>query len=757
MALALTALIIVSAFAAVPFTASAAESRTESVGAKSGTTGDCTWTLDDEGVLTISGNGDMGDYDTSHYDKIAPWGESITSVIIENGVTSIGSDAFSDCIGLTSVTIPDSVTSIGSAAFYGCTGMTSVTIPDSVTSIGLFAFYGCSGLTSIDISNSVTSIDDFVFANCTGLTSVTIPDSVTSIHRAFEGCTALTNIIIPDSVTSISIGAFFDTAWYNNRPDGLVYAGKVAYNYKGEMPENTSIIIKDGTKGIADSAFSQCKGLTSITFPDSLNIIGISAFFNCTGLSNVTINNGVTIIAERAFYHCNRLTSVIIPDSVKTIGDSAFKGCTGLASVTISEEVTSVGRGAFSNTNWFNNLPDGMVYLGKVAYCYKGEMPENTSVEIKDGTKKIADAAFSGCTGLTGITIPDSVQEIGIFAFSGCSGLTNIDIPDSVIRIGYCAFNECTGLTDIPIPKSVTKILYSTFSTCTGLTDITIPDSVVSIGDWSFASCSNLKSVTIPNSVTSIYYNAFLDCNNLKSVTIPPSVTHIGENAFGYYRDDDNWETINVDGFTIYGYEGSQAQKYAENNGFEFVKLVSKEDEHTGITLDTPEEMSVSATLLSGQEAADAAKPLPGGLSTKAVYNIAVTKNGEVVQPENIVKVMIPCNNENARVFRKEADGALTDMNAAYQDGCLVFYTDNFSVYVVAEEQTAMMGDTNGDEKIDINDVTVIQRCMAEYIELTAELEAVADVNGDDKVDINDATHLQKYLAEFQGFVLGKQ
>ncbi len=732
MALTLTALIIVSVFAAVPFTASAAESRTESVGAKSGTTGDCTWTLDDEGVLTISGNGKMQDFE---WEPELPWGQDISKVIIENGVTSIGDYSFYECTGMTSVTIPDSVMSIGAHAFFECTNLTSAKIPDSVTNIENSAFANCSGMKNVVIGNGITNINDFMFAGCYSLTNISIPDGVTSIGGcAFEECTALTNIIIPDSVTDIRDYAFDDTAWLNSKPDGLVYAGKVAYEYKGEMPENTSIILKDGTKGIATNAFSGCKGLTSITFPDSLTKI-----------------NGGT------FCFCTNLTSISIPDSVTSIDDEAFFYCSGLTEVIIPEGLTHIGPRAFYGTIWDNNLPDGMVYLGKVAYSYKGEMQENTTIEIKDGTKEIAATAFNGCTALTGITIPNSVQEIGIFAFGSCSGLTNIDIPDSVTKIGYCAFNECTGLTDIPIPKSVTNILYSTFSTCTGLTDITIPDSVVSIGDWAFASCSNLKSVTIPNSVTSIYHNAFSDCNNLKSVTIPPSVTHIGENAFGYYSDYDNYEYNKVDGFTIYGYEGSQAQKYAEDNDFEFVKLVTKSDESTGITLDTPEEMSLSATLLSGQAAADAAIGLSDGYTSIAAYNIEVSKNGEVVQPENIVKVMIPCENKNARVFRKEVDGTLTDMKAVWADGYLVFYTDHFSVYIVAEEQTVKIGDTNGDDKIDINDVTVIQRCMAEYIELTAELEAVADVNGDDKVDINDATHLQKYLAEFQGVVLGKQ
>lgn len=161
--------------------------------------------------------------------------------------------------------IPDSVTSIGNQAFYGCTGLTSVTIPNSVTSIGLAAFSGC-----------------------TGLTSITIPDSVTSIgFCAFENCSSLISITIPNSVTNVSSGAFGNTAWYNNQPDGLVYAGKVAYEYKGTMPSNTSIVIKDGTLGIVSAAFVSCSGLTIITIPNSVTRIGEEAFRYCDSLTSI--------------------------------------------------------------------------------------------------------------------------------------------------------------------------------------------------------------------------------------------------------------------------------------------------------------------------------------------------------------------------------------------------------------------------------------------------------------------------------------
>ncbi len=268
-------------FTAVPFAASAAEvaPQEQSVGAKSGTTGDCTWTLDDNGTLTISGNGAMGDYSTKDSGDTsittAPWGANIKTVVIEGGVTSIGKYAFYGCKLLTSVTIGNSVSSIGYMAFYNCTGLTSVTIPDSVTSIGAFAFRGCTGLTSVTIPDSVTSIDGYAFYYCENLTSVTIGNSVTIIgYAAFGECTGLTSVTIPDSVTSIGSYAFADTTWANNQPDGVVYAGRVAYGYKGTMPDNTSIIIRDGTKGIAGQAFWNRTGLTSVTIPDSVTSIG---------------------------------------------------------------------------------------------------------------------------------------------------------------------------------------------------------------------------------------------------------------------------------------------------------------------------------------------------------------------------------------------------------------------------------------------------------------------------------------------------
>ncbi len=152
---------------------------------------------------------------------------------------------------------------------------------------------------------TVTSIGENAFKGCSDLTSVNILNSVITIGRsAFQGCSNLTSITIPNSVTAIQGAAFDGTAWYNNQPDGLIYAGKVAYKYKGTMPANTSIALLDGTLGIADDTFKNCTTLIGITIPNSVVIIGVTAFYGCSGLTSMDIPNSVNTIEKWAFKNC---------------------------------------------------------------------------------------------------------------------------------------------------------------------------------------------------------------------------------------------------------------------------------------------------------------------------------------------------------------------------------------------------------------------------------------------------------------------
>ena len=217
----------------------------------------------------------------------------LTSINIPSSVTEINDSAFERCSNLTSVNIPDSVTEIGWGTFSCCSSLSSVSIPHSLTEIIGETFYGCCSLTSVTIPNSVTKIGSSAFKNCTSLTLMTIPNSVTTIGwQAFAGCSGLTSVHIPASTTRICDLAFEGTPWYANEPNGLVYAGLVAYKYKGTMTKGTSIKVKDGTRGISDDCFSGCLGLTGITIPDSVISIGREVFWNCSNLSKIIIPAG---------------------------------------------------------------------------------------------------------------------------------------------------------------------------------------------------------------------------------------------------------------------------------------------------------------------------------------------------------------------------------------------------------------------------------------------------------------------------------
>ena len=472
----------------LPATALAADIVASGTCGAEGDGSNLTWTLDSEGVLTISGSGDMYDYDFSS----APWyGSSsrVKSAVIADGVTSIGDYAFCDCYNLASVSIPDSVTLIDNGAFSYCSSLTSVTIPDSVTSIGHGAFASCTSLTGIwvaegnshyanDASGVLFNKDKTTLVQCPGAISgsYAIPDSVTSIGSyAFSFCTSLTSVTIPDSVTSI---------------------GEWAFNYCRSL---TSVTIPNSVTIIGDSAFSNCKSLTSVAIPDSVTSIGGSAFRGCSSLTSVAIPNSVTIIGDDAFRGCSSLTSVTIPDSVTSIGDDAFSNCKSLTSVTIPDSVTSIGNFAFS-------------------YC-----ESLTSVTIPDSVTSIGDNTFDGCTSLTSVTIPNSVTSIGKGAFSNCKSLTSVTIPDSVTRIGVGAFASCTSLTSVTIPDSVTSINNGAFYDCSSLTDVYYAGSEA---QWKAISISSNRNDDLLTA--NIHYNYGSHTHSYKDVVTAPTCTEKG-------------------------------------------------------------------------------------------------------------------------------------------------------------------------------------------------------------------------------------
>ena len=491
-----------------------------------------TWTLDYDGKLTISGTGAMKDYDYNDNQSPVCKNWNVKKVVIEDGVTSIGSYAFTSCSSLTSITIPSSVTSIGDDAFGDCTELTDITIPDSVTSIGNSAFASCRQLISITIPDSVTSIGTATFSGCKNLTSITIPDSVTSIgESAFYYCKNLPSITIPDSVTSIGKRAFYN-----------------------------------------------CSSLTSITIPDSVTSIGTEVFQKCTSLKTISLSCGSALKksdfgkqADLVPYTLHTLKKT----EAKTVtcaedGNKEYWTCEHCKKYFLSDDANPETAKAVEQSEFIipalkhkNATTRGAVKPTETAPGYSGDRycPDCDTVLEKgytywnegnltwtldaDGTLTISGTgamkdynnsdnrspAYNNSK-VKKVVIEDGVTSIGKYAFWYCSNLTSITIPDGVTSIGRSAFNNCHSLTSITIPESVTNIEDYAFEWCSSLSNVTIPNSITSIGKYTFKNCSSLTSITIPDSVTSIGSNAFSYCSSLTSITIPDSVTSIGEYAF---------------------------------------------------------------------------------------------------------------------------------------------------------------------------------------------------------------------------------
>lgn len=402
------------------------------------------------------------------------------------------------------------------------------------------AFQGNMNLKNVIIPNTVKEIEKWAFSSCKNLVGIKIDEdsALTKIGmQAFYGCSNLDNITIPDTVTEIGMDAFDRTIWYDKKPYGEIYINNVLYSYKGEMPENTNIVIKEGTISIVARCFDNKKNLVNIEIPDTVVYIGDYAFDDCTGLTSMEVPNSVTYMGEEAFSGCNNLTSVKLSDNLKEIKDYSFSGCDKLQDINIPNAVTNIGKGAFSNCS----------SLKKVSISNPIEIKDNTfyqcsnleEVQLLGGALGIGDNAFYSCIKLSDITILDVSEEydgkysIGANSFSKCQSLTEITIPKNFTRIGSGAFSDCSNLEKVNILGSMEFIGAGAFygtKISSGFVEkhirdkdivsFVIEEGVGQIGDYTFLGAENLKSVHIPSTVYHITEKAFYGCNNLETVTI---------------------------------------------------------------------------------------------------------------------------------------------------------------------------------------------------------------------------------------------
>lgn len=434
---------------------------------ENGTCGEnVTWSFEEStGTLTIKGSGPMTDYtSSSRVPWYASYNKKITTVVIEEGVTSIGECAFNNCQKIASVTIPSTVTSIGSYSFRYCPCITTISIPNGVTSIGSQVFEGCEKLSSIVIPNSVKSIGSHAFKGCSNLSSV--------------------------SINTETIGSWFR-----------------------DISSIKEVTIGDNVSDIGENAFYCCTGISSISLPNNVTSIGKCSFYGCTSLLSISMSKSLTNIGELAFGSCYQLSSMTIPSSVTSIGNSAFSGCSSLASVNI--QINDLA--SFCN----NTI---VYYLNKPVCLLNNEDKEIKNLNIPEGVTSIGNFAFSGCSGLSSISIPNSVTSIGQYAFHNCMGLTSLTIPNSVTTIGQYAFNGMalktfivgTGLLRIDNTIFSTQPIKTIWLTNTPPQGYRYANGTVNyVANNQYSGLNNLKEYK--------FLSSMFDVNGVKYVPVSPS------------------------------------------------------------------------------------------------------------------------------------------------------------------------------------------------------------------------------------------
>ena len=313
----------------------------------------------------------------------------------------------------------------------------------------------------------------------------------------------------------------------------------------------TSITIPSGTTKIKEHMFENNQDLTSVSIPDSVTDIGTNAFIACTALGTVNIPNHISNIGDRAFYGVP-LTSLTIPETLLYIGSEAFEysqiatlTLLGTPSITDYYTYPVFENNAFNYTPWWDNQSDGVVYIGYIAYGYKGWDGNPLNLTFANGTKMIGSNFKSEIGGgITSVTLPDSVECVGINAFNTCSSLTSVSFGENVAYIGNEAF-AYTNVTTLSLPNSIDTIFDYAFRECTNLTSVTFGDgndqcNLTGIQSGAFSGCVNLTSVTINNPfMIPMLGNDVFD--NVENVTIYVPADMVSE-----FEADENWGYLNI-------------------------------------------------------------------------------------------------------------------------------------------------------------------------------------------------------------------
>lgn len=582
-----------------------------------------------------------------------------------------------------------------------------------IVRIGDYALSKKAKLNSVVVPESVESIGSSAFEDSVDLKKVTLPDGVTKIGpSAFYGCSKLTTVNIPAKLEEI---------------DDYTFSG---------CTQLTDIKLSESVTYVGESAFEGCSNLNSVTLSENTETIGDCAFYECDSLYSINLEN-VSQIGAGAFVYCSNLDDIDLTNC-SLIGENAFSVCQSLINIKFPDSIYSIPQTAFEYTLWEQSAPDGVLYAGDFAYKIIGDFTDST-LTFKDDTYAINDDFLSYNEYVKKINLPDSLTSIGVSAFEGCSALKTVTIPDSC-GVQAMAFYDCSSLTDINYNETAVwtapsafcntawynsqpdGIVYHGTTACAYkgdfaatetvkdgttiivdglfygdevLTSINLPDSVEYIGNMAFEDCINLKKISLPKSLYTLCDETFLGCESLESVELS-EVVNIGVSAFAHCT---SLKSIVIPESVEFGIDDSA-----------FLNCTSLQK----VTVNGNIQQIGSAVFMNCEN----------------LKSINIPKSVESIGND----VFEFCNNVTIKCYEN---------SYAYEYA----KTNGINYSLIFDERE--FGDINNDGKVDVNDVTHLQRYIAGFTDESgapiipdSDL-GYADITDDGTINSRDVTALQ--------------
>lgn len=401
-------------------------------------------------------------------EKIVANNPEIKEIVVPEGVTEIGENAFKDANkSLESVVLPSTLVKIGEYAFTYCEHLKAVKIPESVKEIGEKAFENCKSLEECNIPEGITEIKDRTF-DSTALKHITLPKSIKKIGVCAFSSAPLEELVLPEGIEEIGQGAFSHTKIKEVAFPKSLKKILTAFEYCENL-EKVEI-----TKTIAENTTKEGKCIED-------NFTNSFSFSGCSSLKEVILCEGLEGVPEHAFYRC-AIKEIKLPSTLKKIGYDAF-------SINQIESIT---------------FPQGIEEVAGFNYNPLKE------VVIPEGVKIVGYSAFKSCENLKSIQLPSTLEEIGSYAFSECPNLKSIQLPSTLEKISSSAFEKCKNLEVITLGENITVIGDRAFNGCTSLKEIKLPKTLKSLNNKAFMDCTSLSEIEIPENIEESRFDFYM-------------------------------------------------------------------------------------------------------------------------------------------------------------------------------------------------------------------------------------------------------